>query len=235
VRQGETASEGSLDRQSARRRESAGAADPARSIVALRAQRRAAGRPVGRPSDDGMAAFHRAPGACPASRCRRTRADRRAGPGGGGSGGSGAYAAARGGRAPAGPGLAQRPRDAARRFRGRAIPAPAQAVIVSLRDRETSALESLADDFLRGAVASADVGAVLYVAAALQVYFTRLAAELPAASLRLLPQRGLAPAAGQRRSRASSARRARRLERAISIVRFAPRRGTMCGPSHQLR
>ena len=39
-------------------------------------------------------------------------------------------------------------------------------------------------------------GAALYVAAALQVYFTRLAAGLPAASLRLLPQRGLCPCCG---------------------------------------
>jgi FdhE protein len=41
-----------------------------------------------------------------------------------------------------------------------------------------------------------DAGAALYVAAALQVYFTRLAAALPAPSLRLLPQRGLCPCCG---------------------------------------
>ena len=34
-------------------------------------------------------------------------------------------------------------------------------------------------------------GAVLYVAAALQVYFTCLAARLSASQLRLLPERGL--------------------------------------------
>jgi FdhE protein len=41
-----------------------------------------------------------------------------------------------------------------------------------------------------------DAGAALYVAAALQVYFTSLAACLPAPSLRLLPQRGLCPGCG---------------------------------------
>jgi FdhE protein len=70
----------------------------------------------------------------------------------------------------------------------RTIPPPARAVIEDLRNREMGALET-ADEFLHGAVASADAGAALYVAAALQVYFTRLAAGLPAASLRLLPQR----------------------------------------------
>jgi FdhE protein len=77
-----------------------------------------------------------------------------------------------------------------------ATPAPARAVIASLRRREIATVEALADQFLHGAVASADAGAALYVAAALQVYFTRLVADLPAASLRLLPQRGLCPCCG---------------------------------------
>jgi len=77
-----------------------------------------------------------------------------------------------------------------------AMPASARAVIETLRDRETGALEALAAEILHGAVASAETGAALYVAAALQVYFTRLAAELPASSLRLLPQRGLCPCCG---------------------------------------
>jgi FdhE protein len=81
-------------------------------------------------------------------------------------------------------------------FAGRAVPAPATAVMAHLRRREPAAVEALADGFLHGAVDSADVGAALYVAAALQVYFTRLAAELPASSLRLLPQRGLCPCCG---------------------------------------
>jgi FdhE protein len=76
------------------------------------------------------------------------------------------------------------------------VPAPAQAVMASLRNNGAGAVESLADRFLRGAVDSAEAGAVLYVAAALQVYFTRLAAELPLDSLRLLPRRGLCPCCG---------------------------------------
>ena len=76
------------------------------------------------------------------------------------------------------------------------VPAPARAVMVSLRDSQAGPVESLADRFLRGAVDSAEAGPALYVAAALQVYFTRLAAELPLASLRLLPRRGLCPCCG---------------------------------------
>jgi FdhE protein len=76
------------------------------------------------------------------------------------------------------------------------VPAPARAVTVSLRDSQAGPVESLADRFLRGAVDSAEAGPALYVAAALQVYFTRLAAELPLASLRLLPRRGLCPCCG---------------------------------------
>jgi FdhE protein len=78
----------------------------------------------------------------------------------------------------------------------RKIPPLPLAVIANLRNRDIGAVEALADDFLHGAIASADAGAALYVAAALQVYFTRMAAGLPAASLRLLPQRGLCPCCG---------------------------------------
>jgi len=76
------------------------------------------------------------------------------------------------------------------------IPAPARDAMASLRDRDAAALEALADGFLRDGVAVGDAAAVVYVAAALQVYFTRAAADLPAASLRLLPQRGLCPCCG---------------------------------------
>jgi FdhE protein len=75
-------------------------------------------------------------------------------------------------------------------------PAPAREVMVSLRQREANDIEVLADDFLHRGVAVADAGAVLYVAAALQVYFTHMAAALPEASLRLLPERGLCPCCG---------------------------------------
>jgi FdhE protein len=78
----------------------------------------------------------------------------------------------------------------------RASPAAARAVVTSLRGREPEAVETLADRFLLRGVDAADAGAALYVTAALQVYFTRAAADLPAASLRLLPQRGLCPCCG---------------------------------------
>jgi FdhE protein len=81
-------------------------------------------------------------------------------------------------------------------FDVQAIPAPARAVMASLRERGFDAAEFLADGFLRGGVDAADAGAALYVAAALQVYFTRLAAALPAPSLQLLARRGLCPCCG---------------------------------------
>ncbi len=77
-----------------------------------------------------------------------------------------------------------------------AIPAPSRAAMESLRDRGAERVEALADDFLHGCVDTAEAGAALYVAAALQVYFTRLAASLPGPCLRLLPQRGLCPCCG---------------------------------------
>ncbi len=73
---------------------------------------------------------------------------------------------------------------------------PARNVMKRLRASPPDALETLADTFLRGSVAPDNAGPALYVAAALQVYFTHLAAALPAASLRLLPQRGLCPSCG---------------------------------------
>jgi FdhE protein len=77
-----------------------------------------------------------------------------------------------------------------------AIPAPAWAVAARLRHDESDALETLADQFLNGGLEAADAGKALYVAAALQVYFTGLAASLPLKSLHLLPQRGLCPCCG---------------------------------------
>jgi FdhE protein len=76
-----------------------------------------------------------------------------------------------------------------------ALPPEAKAVMADLRRREDGALEALADKFLQGSVGD-DVGAAFYVTAALQVYFTRLAASLNASSLRLLEQRGLCPCCG---------------------------------------
>jgi FdhE protein len=81
-------------------------------------------------------------------------------------------------------------------FDGRASPLPARAAMANLRARDADAVEALADQFLIRGVGDANAGAALYVAAALQVYFTRAVAGLPAASLRLLPQRGLCPCCG---------------------------------------
>ena len=79
---------------------------------------------------------------------------------------------------------------------GEAVPEQARAVQDGLRRLDADALEALADRFLRGGVDQDEVGATLYVAAALQVYFTRLASSLPVESLRILPQRGLCPCCG---------------------------------------
>jgi FdhE protein len=76
------------------------------------------------------------------------------------------------------------------------LPAQVHAVVARLRTRDAIAIENLADEFLYGNVEAADAGPVLYVAAALQVYFTCMAASLPASVLRLLPQRGLCPCCG---------------------------------------
>jgi FdhE protein len=71
-----------------------------------------------------------------------------------------------------------------------------QAVIAQLRARDAVAIENLADQFLHGNVDATDAGPVLYVAAALQIYFTRMSASLPEPDLRLLLQRGLCPCCG---------------------------------------
>lgn len=79
---------------------------------------------------------------------------------------------------------------------GQAMPAAARAVAASLRDRSADAVEVLADRFLLHEVEPAEAAAALYIAAALQVYFTCSAGDLPAAHLRLLTQRGLCPCCG---------------------------------------
>jgi len=77
-----------------------------------------------------------------------------------------------------------------------ALPPPAAAAIASLGDRGADAVEALADRFLNGDVSPEDTGATLFIAAALQVYFTRVAAGLSAPSLQLLAERGLCPCCG---------------------------------------
>jgi FdhE protein len=81
-------------------------------------------------------------------------------------------------------------------FDDASMPPQVQAVIAQLRARDAIAIEALADEFLHGNVEAAEAGPVLYVAAALQVYFTRMAASLPASDLRLLLHRGLCPCCG---------------------------------------
>jgi FdhE protein len=72
----------------------------------------------------------------------------------------------------------------------------ASAAIAEVRQRDAVKTERLADAFLRGGVEPSDAGAVFWIAAGLQVYFTRLAATLPAADLRLLERRDLCPCCG---------------------------------------
>ncbi len=76
------------------------------------------------------------------------------------------------------------------------IPAPAAAIIADMRGYSVETIEDLADSFLRGSLRADDAGPALYVAAALQVYFTRIAGGLDASTLRLLLQRGLCPCCG---------------------------------------
>lgn len=76
------------------------------------------------------------------------------------------------------------------------LPTQARDVIARLHAAEPAIIEAFADQFLHGNVEIEDAGPALYVAAALQVYFTALAARLPADTLRPLPQRGLCPCCG---------------------------------------
>jgi FdhE protein len=72
----------------------------------------------------------------------------------------------------------------------------AAAVVSELRARGAASMETLADAFLRGVIDEKDAGSSLWIAAALQVYFTCLAARLPARVLRLLEDRSLCPCCG---------------------------------------
>ncbi|WP_347341311.1 formate dehydrogenase accessory protein FdhE [Bradyrhizobium pachyrhizi] len=74
------------------------------------------------------------------------------------------------------------------------LPPQARDVTVRIRAEGAASIEALADQFLHGEVE--DVAAALYIASAVQVYFTALAAKLPADKLRLLSQRGLCPCCG---------------------------------------
>ncbi|MBB6251054.1 formate dehydrogenase accessory protein FdhE [Nitrospirillum iridis] len=76
------------------------------------------------------------------------------------------------------------------------MPELVAAVIDSLNDVDEETLERLADDFLHGEVNPDDAGRAVFIAAALQVYFTKLAAGLEAAEVPLLPERNLCPCCG---------------------------------------
>ena len=76
----------------------------------------------------------------------------------------------------------------------RQAPAAVRRITEDLRQHDATALEALADSFLSGTIA--DAGAALFIAAALQVYFTSRAAALPPGALHLLPERGLCPCCG---------------------------------------
>lgn len=73
---------------------------------------------------------------------------------------------------------------------------PQTAAMDGLRSSNADAIEALAKGFLSTGINSDEAGAALYVAAALQVYFTHAAAALPVSRLRLLPERGLCPCCG---------------------------------------
>jgi FdhE protein len=77
-----------------------------------------------------------------------------------------------------------------------AVPPAAREATAQLRRGGTATQNILADQFLRGGLAEADAGMAVYVAAALQVYFTCSAARFDATDLRLLEERGLCPCCG---------------------------------------
>jgi FdhE protein len=79
---------------------------------------------------------------------------------------------------------------------GEGLPSPAAAIVAELRSRGAASAETQADAFLRGVIDEKDTGSSFWIAAALQVYFTRLAGRLPARRLRLLEERSLCPCCG---------------------------------------
>jgi FdhE protein len=76
------------------------------------------------------------------------------------------------------------------------MPKGSATAINELRLSSTDAIEAQAHDFLCSSIDSSAAVKTLYVAAALQVYFTLAAASLRAPLLRLLPDRGACPCCG---------------------------------------
>jgi FdhE protein len=81
-------------------------------------------------------------------------------------------------------------------LQAQAFPDEARSALEQLRNGPIAAPDVLAQAFLGGQVAASQIGQAFYVAAALQVHFTRRAAQLPVDTLRLLPERGLCPCCG---------------------------------------
>ena len=82
------------------------------------------------------------------------------------------------------------------RIERQGLPPAALTVIDTLLGSDVATHERLADQFLRGGLDTVDMGAAIYVAAALQVYFTCSASRLRTDQLRLLEERGLCPCCG---------------------------------------
>jgi FdhE protein len=76
------------------------------------------------------------------------------------------------------------------------LPDEARAVVAALRGCADDSLEALARASLQGQVPTGEVGAALFVVAALQAHFAVAAAALPVDELVLLPQRGRCPVCG---------------------------------------
>jgi FdhE protein len=79
---------------------------------------------------------------------------------------------------------------------GEGLPSPAATVAAEMRARSAASTEALADAFLRSVIDEKHAGSSFWIAAALQVYFTSLAARLPTRTLRLLEERSLCPCCG---------------------------------------
>jgi FdhE protein len=82
------------------------------------------------------------------------------------------------------------------RIDGGEWPPAALDVVRRLRRGDATTPDRLADHFLRGGLGVPDTAAAVYIAAALQVYFTCSAAQLKAEDLRLLEERALCPCCG---------------------------------------
>jgi len=80
-------------------------------------------------------------------------------------------------------------------FDGSFLSGPARGLITDVQHYSTEKIDDLADKFLGGTLQVDEVGAAFYIAAALQVYFTRLAG-LDRSELRLQPTRGICPCCG---------------------------------------